>query len=104
MVTVESGRDMTLAPDPSRPPRTLRALRDLRRRVMTDAHAQHDSIYDAVARTSTPALDGPVTGISNAANCGQLWAAIAGLLALTDGPRGRRVGSRGPNRKNRARC
>ena len=58
---------------------------------MTDAHALDDSVYEAVARTSTPALDGPFTWISNAANYGQLWAAIAAVLALTGGPRGRRA-------------
>ena len=49
---------------------------------MTDAHALDESVYDAVARTSTPALDGPVTWISNAANYGKLWVGIAAVLAL----------------------
>ncbi len=85
---------MTLAPDPPEPSRAARGLHDLRRRVMTDAHALDDSVYEAVARTSTPALDGPFTWISNAANYGQLWAAIAAVLALTGGPRGRRAAAR----------
>ena len=85
---------MTVARDPSRSPRALRSLRDLRRRVMTDAHALDESVYDAVARTSTPALDGPVTWISNAANYGRLWVAIAAVMALTGGARGRRAAMR----------
>ncbi len=85
---------MTVAQDPPQSRRALRTLRDLRRRVMTDAHALDESVYDAVAHTSTPALDGPVTWISNAANYGQLWAAIAALMALTGGTRGRRAAAR----------
>jgi undecaprenyl-diphosphatase len=61
---------------------------------MTDVHALDDSVYDAVARTSTPALDGPVTWISNAANYGKLWVAIAAVLALTGGARGQRAAVR----------
>jgi undecaprenyl-diphosphatase len=61
---------------------------------MTDVHALDESVYDAVARTSTPALDGPVTWISNAANYGKLWVAIAAVLALTGGAPGRRAAGR----------
>lgn len=86
---------MTVANGPSESPEALRNFRDLRRRLMTDVHALDESVYDAVARTSTPALDGPVTWISNAANYGKLWVAVAAVLAITGGARGRRAAGRG---------
>jgi undecaprenyl-diphosphatase len=53
------------------------------------------AVYDAVARTPTPSLDDPLRRLSNAANDSRLWLAIAGLLALFGGKRGRRAALEG---------
>ena len=85
---------MTAAEEPAQISRPFRTLHELRRRLMADAYAFDEAVYDAVARTSTPALDAPVTWISNAANYGQLWVVIAAALALTGGAQGRRAAVR----------
>jgi membrane-associated phospholipid phosphatase len=52
-------------------------------------------VYQAVARTPTPALDRPFRGLSNAANYSRLWLGIAAVIALTGGERGRRAALEG---------
>jgi undecaprenyl-diphosphatase len=47
--------------------------------------------YVAVARLSTPALDRPLRLLSDFANHSKPWFAVAGVLALAGGPRGRRA-------------
>lgn len=49
------------------------------------------AVYDAIAQTSTPRLDGLMRRISTAANYSRLSMAIAALLAATGGARGRRA-------------
>jgi undecaprenyl-diphosphatase len=68
---------------------------DVRRRLVREADALDRSIHDAVASTPTPALDGPMTWISNAATYSRLWVVIAAVLAVTGGHRGRRAAIRG---------
>jgi membrane-associated phospholipid phosphatase len=51
--------------------------------------------YDAIARTPTPSLDDPLRRLSNAANGSRLWLAIAAVLALFGGRRGRRAALEG---------
>jgi hypothetical protein len=46
------------------------------------------AVYQAVARTPTPALDRPFRGLSNVANYSRLWLGIAVTVALTGGKRG----------------
>jgi membrane-associated phospholipid phosphatase len=53
------------------------------------------AVYQAVARTPTAALDGPVRRLSNAANRSRLWLAIAAAIALLGGERGRRAALEG---------
>jgi membrane-associated phospholipid phosphatase len=48
-----------------------------------------------VARTPTGALDGPVRRLSHAADRSRLWLAIAALVALAGGERGRRAALEG---------
>jgi membrane-associated phospholipid phosphatase len=67
----------------SRGPRSpwVRALREM--------GAVDRSVYQAVARTPTPALDDPFRRLSNAANYSRLWLGIAAGIALFGSKRGR---------------
>jgi undecaprenyl-diphosphatase len=49
------------------------------------------SAYLAVSRLRTPALDAPLRRLSHAANHSKPWFAVAGVLAVTGGPTGRRA-------------
>ena len=53
------------------------------------------AVYEAVARTPTATLDGPVRGLSAAANHSRLWLGIAAAVALVGGERGRRAALEG---------
>jgi undecaprenyl-diphosphatase len=53
------------------------------------------AVYQAVARTPTPALDRPFRGLSNAANYSRLWLGIAAAIAVTGGKRGRHAALEG---------
>ena len=64
-------------------------------RLLDDGEALDVAVYDAVEHTATPALDAPMTWISEAASNAKLWVAIAAVLALVGGRRGRRATVRG---------
>ncbi len=68
---------------------------DAGRRLLEEADALDEAIYNAVASTPTPTLDVPMIWISNAANDSRLWVVIAGVLAVAGGHRGRRAAIRG---------
>jgi PAP2 superfamily len=53
------------------------------------------AVYEAVADTPTPALDGPVRKLSNAASYSRLWLGVAAVLAVLGGRRGRRAALEG---------
>jgi membrane-associated phospholipid phosphatase len=53
------------------------------------------AVYEAVARTPTGTLDGPVRRLSGAADKSRLWLGIAAAVALTGGGRGRRAAIEG---------
>jgi undecaprenyl-diphosphatase len=53
------------------------------------------AVYQAVARTPTAELDEPVRRLSDAANRSRLWLAIAAVVALLGGRRGRRAALEG---------
>jgi membrane-associated phospholipid phosphatase len=53
------------------------------------------AVYEAVARTPTANLDGPVRRLSGAADKSRLWLAIAAVVALGGGRRGRRAALEG---------
>jgi membrane-associated phospholipid phosphatase len=53
------------------------------------------AVYEAVARTPTATLDGPVRRLSTAADHSRLWLAIAAAIALVGGRRGRRAALEG---------
>ena len=53
------------------------------------------AIYEAVARTPTGSLDGPVRQLSGAADKSRLWLGIAAAVALLGGSRGRRAALEG---------
>jgi hypothetical protein len=53
------------------------------------------AIYEAVARTPTGTLDVPVRRLSGAADKSRLWLAIAAVVAVAGGRRGRRAAIEG---------
>ena len=53
------------------------------------------SVYLAVARLSTPALDTPLSRLSHFANHSKPWFLAAATLAVFGGPRGRRAAATG---------
>ena len=53
------------------------------------------AVYEAIARTPTANLDGPVRQLSAAADKSRLWLAIAAVVAVTGGRRGRRAALEG---------
>jgi membrane-associated phospholipid phosphatase len=53
------------------------------------------AVYEAVARTPTGALDAPVRRLSGAADRSRLWLAIAAVVAVAGGRRGRRAALEG---------
>ncbi|HET6751018.1 MAG TPA: phosphatase PAP2 family protein [Actinomycetes bacterium] len=63
--------------------------------VLRELGAVDRAVYEAVARTATASLDGPVRRLSNAANGSRLWLGIAAALALLGGRRGRRAALEG---------
>jgi membrane-associated phospholipid phosphatase len=52
-------------------------------------------VYEAVARTPTGSLDVPVRRLSHAADHSKLWLAIAAVVAVAGGYRGRRAALEG---------
>jgi membrane-associated phospholipid phosphatase len=59
--------------------------------ALSELGAVDRAAYEAVTQTPTPSLDEPIRRLSNAANRSLLWLAIAALLALFGGERGRRA-------------
>jgi membrane-associated phospholipid phosphatase len=53
------------------------------------------AVYEAVARTPTATLDGPVRRLTNAADYSRVWLALATVVALLGGRRGRRAALEG---------
>jgi membrane-associated phospholipid phosphatase len=53
------------------------------------------AVYEAVADTPTPELDGPIRRLSDAANYSRLWLGIAAVIAVLGGRRGRRAALEG---------
>jgi membrane-associated phospholipid phosphatase len=53
------------------------------------------AVYQAVADTPTPELDGPFRRLSDAANNSRLWLGIAAAIAMFGGRRGRRAALEG---------
>jgi membrane-associated phospholipid phosphatase len=72
---------------PGGAPRWAEAFRELA--------AVDRAMYDAVARSPTPELDGPVRRLSGAANYSRLWLGIAAAIAVVGGRRGRRAALEG---------
>jgi membrane-associated phospholipid phosphatase len=64
-------------------------------RALREAGAVDRAVFDAVFRTPTAELDGPVRGLSQAANGSALWLGIAAAMAASGGPRGRRAAFEG---------
>src|SRR5580765_8900826 len=63
--------------------------------ALSELGAVDRAVYEAIARTPTPSLDEPLRRLSNAANGSRLWLAIAALLAIFGGKRGRRAALEG---------
>ncbi len=65
--------------------------RSFRRRALHELSAVDHAVYQAIASTSTPAIDAPLRHLSDAANHSLIWVAVAGVLAGFGGHRGRRA-------------
>jgi membrane-associated phospholipid phosphatase len=63
--------------------------------ALRELGAMDRAVYQAVARTPTAGLDGPVRRLSRAADNSRLWLGIAAAIALLGGGRGRRVALEG---------
>jgi membrane-associated phospholipid phosphatase len=63
--------------------------------MLRELGAVDRAVYEAVARTPTASLDGPVRRLSDAANGSRLWLGIAAVMALLGGRRGRRAALEG---------
>jgi membrane-associated phospholipid phosphatase len=69
--------------------------RECLRRSVDEARRLDRAVYRAVAGTRTPVLDAALSRLSRAADYSRLSLAAAGVLALSDGERGRRGAARG---------
>ena len=58
---------------------------------LRDAERVDVAVYTAIAETSTPCLDRPLSRLTQAADRSRLWLGAAAILAATRGPRGRRA-------------
>jgi undecaprenyl-diphosphatase len=58
---------------------------------LEDAKRIDLAVYTAIAHTETPALDTAMRRLSKAADNSKLWGAVAGVVALVGGRRGRRA-------------
>jgi membrane-associated phospholipid phosphatase len=63
--------------------------------ALAELGAVDRAVYEALARTPTGNLDGPVRRLSDAADRSRLWLAIAAAVALFGGERGRRAALEG---------
>ena len=70
-------------------PSTRRDWRAVLGAVVGESAAVDVAVYDAVAASRTPTLDRTMSASSRAADHSVLWFAIAGLMAVTGGRRGR---------------
>jgi undecaprenyl-diphosphatase len=64
-------------------------------RALREFGAVDRAVYEAVAETPTPELDGPVRRLSRAADRSRLWLGIAATIAVFGGGRGRRAALEG---------
>jgi membrane-associated phospholipid phosphatase len=63
--------------------------------ALREVGAVDRAVYEAIARTPTANLDGPVRQLSGAADKSRLWLGIAAAVALLGGGRGRRAALEG---------
>ena len=69
----------------------LPVTESLARRVLRELEELDVAVYQAVEATPTPLIDVPLRRISTLANHAELYAAIAGVLFVVGGRRGRRA-------------
>jgi undecaprenyl-diphosphatase len=95
-MTVDLGRPPDTVGDAlARRVQTRHAVASARVEALRELGAVDRAVYDAVARTPTAALDGPVRRLSTAADHSRLWLAIAAVVAVLGGWRGRRAALEG---------
>ncbi len=68
---------------------------ELWRETLEQVRSIDEAVYEAVASTSTPALDESLARLSDTANHSKLWFAAAGVVAVAGGKRGRRAALEG---------
>jgi membrane-associated phospholipid phosphatase len=74
---------------------TRQGVTSARVEALRELGAVDRAVYDAVARTPSATLDGPVRRLSTAADHSRLWLAIAAAIGLLGGRRGRRAALEG---------
>ncbi len=78
-----------ITPPPAIAPPTPRDWRAVLRAVIGETAAVDVAVYDAIASSKTPTLDRTMSASSRVADRSVLWFAIAGVLAVAGGHRGR---------------
>lgn len=64
-------------------------------RAVQELNAVDHAVYEAVARSDTPTIDGGLRRLTDAANYSRLWLGIAAVLSLLGGRLGRRAAVNG---------
>lgn len=98
ILTMSKGRKEPQEDDADAPARRVEARRGPASNwaeALRELKTVDRAVYEAVARTPTAELDGPMRRLSDAANYSRLWLAIAAALAVFGGHRGRRVALEG---------
>jgi membrane-associated phospholipid phosphatase len=91
-VVYSEGKKVGAATDKSKIAMTRRSFQE---QILDEAALLDVSVYNAVANTETPLLDGPIEKLSNAANYSRLWFATAAVMAVFGGKKGRRSAVQG---------
>ena len=94
-MTVDTRPPDTVGDVLARRAQTRQGMLSARAAALRELGAVDRAVYDAVARTPTATLDGPVRQLSTAADHSRLWLAIATMIALLGGRRGRRAALEG---------
>jgi membrane-associated phospholipid phosphatase len=90
-MTVDTRLPDTVGDALARQAQTRQGVPSARAVALRELGAVDRAVYDAVARTPAATLDGPVRRLSTAADHSRLWLAIAAMIALVGGRRGRRA-------------
>jgi undecaprenyl-diphosphatase len=91
----QAGKQQTVADALARQVEARRGPASRWAEALRELGAVDRAVYQAVARTPTAELDGPVRRLSDAADHSRLWLGIAATVALLGGRQGRRAALEG---------